>query len=245
NQLGVQFDCTDSTNFKSNAIMADTTTGLPGLAAADKDSALLVGDYVNAVYLRPTKIGPMTGSDPDGQQSIEFKEMKISNAYSPDPKAPFGFAQGASIGKARVTHWYVKQVSPGNWQLMRSHPILDDTWAAPQPGPAPCGFNSQPFVDETTSPARAAQCAAPGAPAWCGTMVGSGPIENLQIRYVVDDGATDDPQQFHIWGDASGQRGNGYHMGTCDMHSVGVPVQKVLREVSISVVARSLMPDHA
>src|SRR5205085_9520350 len=126
------------------------------------------------------------------------------------------------------------------------HPILDDGWPAPQLGPAPCGFNSQPFVDETTSPDRAAQCAGPGAvPAWCGTMVGSGPIENLQIRYIVDDGISDDPQQFHIWGDTSGQRGTGYHMGTCDMLPFGVPVQKVLREVRISVVARSLMPDHA
>jgi prepilin-type N-terminal cleavage/methylation domain-containing protein len=246
NQLGVQVDCTDFNTFKLNAIMAGKD-GLPALAKADNDAALLVGDYVNAVYLRPTKIGSVAGSGANGQQAIEFKEMKIANAYSPDPKAPFGFAQGASIGKARVTHWYVKQVSPGNWQLMRSHPVLDDTWVPPTPGNAAACARS-PFVDETSSAALAALCDGSSGgtpPEWCGTMVGSGPVENLQIRYIVDDNITDNAQGFNMWGDSSGLRGNGYHVGMCDVLSSGVPVQKVLREVRLSVVARSLMPDHA
>jgi prepilin-type N-terminal cleavage/methylation domain-containing protein len=244
NQLGVQVDCTDSATFKLNAIVSGPTGGI---ATADNDAALLVGDYVNAVYLRPTKIGSVSGSGANGLQPLEFKEMKIPNAYSPDPKAPFGFAQGASVGKARVTHWYVKQVTPGNWQLMRSHPILDDTWVTPTPGDAVACARS-PFIDETSSAALAARCTAPFVgtpPAWCGTMVGSGPVENLQIRYVVDDTIADDPQRFNMWGDTSGLRGSGYHMGMCDVLSYGMPVQKVLREVRLSVVARSVMADRA
>jgi hypothetical protein len=149
--------------------------------------------------------------------------MAVPNAYSPDPKAPFGFARGASLGKARITHWYLKEVRPGDWELMRSHPILDDKWKylAGVCNPA------SPFIDETNSPTGPV-----------GTVVGSGPVENLQIRFVVDDGIKDDPASFHVWG-------SGNHMGTCDQLADGSPVQKVLREVRISVVARSKVADHA
>jgi hypothetical protein len=75
-------------------------------------------------------------------------------------------------------------------------------------------------------------------------VVGSGPIENLQIRFVVDDGISDNPANFHVWGDGTNV-GTNYHLGNCDVLSSGFPVQKVLREVRISVVARSLVADHA
>jgi len=218
NQLGTQVDCTDAT-FKSNTILP----ALPGGGYAP----LIVGDYVNAVYMRPTALGAVSG----GAQQLRFTEMTVPGAYSPDPKAPFGFAKGASIGKARVTHWYVKEVSPGDWELMRSHPKLDDSWTL---SGGSCSAAS-PFIDETNS-------SDPTAPV--GKVVGSGPIENLQIRFVVDDGISDNPANFHVWGDGT-NGGTNYHVGNCDTLAAGLPVQKVLREVRISVVARSLVADHA
>ena len=227
-QRGVQVDCT-AASFQGNTILPTLPSG--GL------TPLLVGDYVNAVYLRPTNVAGVA----NGSQAMKFAEMAIPGAYSPDPKAPFGFAKGASLGKARVTHWYLKQVNPGDWELMRSHPILDDTWSLA----GGCNTTS-PFVDETSSADRAAACAAggPGAPSYCGQVVGSGPVENLQIRYVVDNLVKDDPTMFHVWGDGT-NGGAGYHMGLCDSLNDGSPVQHVLREVRVSVVARSRMPDHA
>ena len=188
---------------------------------------MIVGDYVNAVYMRPTAVGGVSG----GAQQLKFTEMTVPGAYSPDPKAPFGFAKGASIGKARVTHWYVKEVSPGDWELMRSHPKLDDQWNL---AGGACN-SASPFIDETNS-------GDPTAPK--GTVVGSGPIENLQIRFVVDDGISDNPAGFHVWGDGTNGGAN-YHLGNCDVLSAGIAVQKVLREVRISVVARSPFADHA
>lgn len=216
NQRGNQVDCSDA-SFKTNTILPAQSGGgfLP----------LIVGDYVNAVYMRPTTLGSFAGAGTP--QRLGFTEMSVPNAYSPDPKAPFGFARGASIGKARVTHWYVKEVSPGDWELVRSKPILDDKWSI-APG-SRCNPAS-PFVDETNSPGGAV-----------GTVVGSGPIENLQIRFVVDDGITDTPSKFHVLGDGT----TGYVLGSCDILADGTPVQKVIREVRISVVARSRMPDHA
>lgn len=218
NQLGVEVDCTDAT-FKSNTILP----ALPGGGYAP----LLVGDYVNAVYMRPTAVGSVSG----GAQQLKFTEMTVPGAYSPDPKAPFGFAKGASIGKARVTHWYVKEVSPGDWELMRSHPKLDDKWSL---SGGSCSTAS-PFIDETNS-------TDPDAPK--GTIIGSGPVENLQIRFVVDDGISDNPANFHVWGDGT-NGGTNYHLGNCDALAAGLAVQKVLREVRISVVARSLVSDRA
>jgi prepilin-type N-terminal cleavage/methylation domain-containing protein len=236
NQLGTPVDCT-SPSFKDDTIVH----GLWGDPNNPGDNALLVGDYANAVYLRPTKIGASTA----GAQPLEFREMGIANGFSTDPKAPFGFAQGASLGKARVTHWYLKQVSPGDWELMRSHPILDDNWAG-------CGSGSgSPFIDETNSA---------NGPA--GTVVGSGPIENLQLRFIVDAGSFDDPQKFVMWGlngktwyfDIAGDTvlkpqvtssGSGYHMGVCDMLPDGTYASRQVREVRASIVARSVAPDHA
>jgi prepilin-type N-terminal cleavage/methylation domain-containing protein len=219
NQRGTQIDCGDST-YKSNTILPEQS---------DKSHLpLIVGDYVNAVYLRPTTVSAFAGTTTP--QQVQFTEMGVKNAYSPDPKAPFGFARGASIGKARITHWYVKEVSPGDWQLVRSKPVLDDNWTL---SGSVCNPAS-PFIDETNSTTGPA-----------GTVVGSGPVENLQIRYVVDDAITDNPASFHVWGDGT-NGGSNYQLGSCDiLAGNGTPLQKVLREVRISVVARSRAPDHA
>jgi prepilin-type N-terminal cleavage/methylation domain-containing protein len=218
NQAGTQVDCTNGT-FQDNTIVVPATNR-PGY------QPLLVGDYVNGVYLRPTSIGPIVG----GAQELHFAEMSIPNAYSPDPKAPFGFAQGANIGKARVTHWYLRKstMPGGEWELVRSSPILDDSWT-----PASGCNGASPFIDETNSP--------DGPP---GIVMGSGPIDNLQIRYIVDDQRQDNPAGFHVWGDGT-NGGSNYRLGICDTLASGVPLQQVLREVRVSVVARSRRPDRA
>jgi len=229
NQLGTQVDCTDAT-FKGNTIIDGLWGAKPGV-----DSALLVGDYANAVYLRPTQVGAIAS----GAQPLQFREMGIANGYSTDPKAPFGFAQGASLGKARVTHWYLKQVSPGDWELVRSHPVLNDAWAG-------CTTpDASPFIDETNSATGPA-----------GTVVGSGPIENLQMRFVVDSGSFDKSQKFVMWGLGNTQfsfadgsqvtsAGSNLHMGVCDVLQDGSYASRQVREVRVSIVARSAMPDHA
>jgi prepilin-type N-terminal cleavage/methylation domain-containing protein len=229
-QLGVAVDCTDG-SFKENTIVSGLWGTKPGV-----DNALLVGDYANAVYLRPTQIaGAVSGSQP-----MQFREMKITNGFSTDPKAPFGFAQGASLGKARVTHWYLKEVSPGDWELMRSHPVLDDKWTGCTGVPG-----ASPFIDETNSP---------DGPA--GTVVGSGPVENLQMRFAVDAGSFDDPQKFVMWGLNDTQfnfkdgsqvtsGGSAMKMGVCDVLQDGNYASRQVREVRVSIVARSAAPDHA
>jgi hypothetical protein len=116
---------------------------------------------------------------------------------------------------------------------MRSHPKLDDAWSL---GAGSSCNPASPFIDETNS-------TAPDAPK--GTVVGSGPVENLQIRFVVDETVADDPANFRVWGDGTTTGGTGYRMGLCDVLGNGQPVQKVLREVRMSVVARSRAPDHA
>jgi prepilin-type N-terminal cleavage/methylation domain-containing protein len=228
NQRAVPANCTDKTTFQDNAILAPLKGG--------GYPPLLVGDYVNAVYMRPTQVGSLSGNS----QQLQFAEMAIPGAYSPDPKAPFGFAKGASLGKARITHWYLKQVSPGDWELVRSHPILDDTWSLLGGGCNP----ASPFIDETNSTALADKCKAGAGADYCGQIVGSGPVENLQIRYVVDIGAQDNPANFTVWGNGT-NGGSSYHVGICDFTAFNEPIQRVLREVRVSVVARSRMADHA
>src|SRR5438477_644000 len=190
---------------------------------------------VPAVYLRPTQIGGVVS----GSQGMQFREMAIANGYSTDPKAPFGFAQGASLGKARVTHWYLKQVTPGDWELMRSHPMLDDKWTG-------CSTpDASPFIDETNSP---------NGPA--GTVVGSGPVENLQIRFAVDAGSFDNPQKFVMWGLSNTQfnfpdgsqvtsGGTKLHMGVCDVLQDGNYASRQVREVRVSIVGRPFPPERS
>lgn len=189
---------------------------------------LIVGDYVEAVYLRPTALGAVAG----GSQTLTFAEQ-LAGAFSPSAKAPFGFAQGAYISRARVSHWYLKQI-PGNndYELVRSHPLL--TTNALGGG---CLPSDAPFVDETTA-------GGPGVPV--GTIVGSGPVESLQFRYIVDDQVKDDSQAFSIWNGLPGtptpakNATDLNHFTVCDTAEI-----LKLREVRIQIVARASQPDHA
>src|SRR5947208_2306927 len=81
---------------------------------------LIVGDFRNAVFLSPTNLQAPAGVPPT--QQLDYAE-KASNAYAPDPKAPFGFLPGANLLRARVTHWYLRQASATDTpQLVRSFP---------------------------------------------------------------------------------------------------------------------------
>src|SRR5262249_21140665 len=91
NQKGVAVDCS-SPAFGANALLTQLPDGsLP---------PLIVGDYRNAVYMRPISLSGLAGN----VQTLDFTE-RLSGAFSPDPKAPFGFAPGASLSKARVLHY--------------------------------------------------------------------------------------------------------------------------------------------
>jgi prepilin-type N-terminal cleavage/methylation domain-containing protein len=214
-QKGVVVDCSDA-SFKANTILPTLTGGTY--------APLIVGDYRSAVYLRPNRVdAPNAGS-----QGLHFPEQ-TAKVFAPDPKAPFGFAPGSSLGKARVSHYYLKQVAPDDWELMRSHPVLTSKAGALG---AACNTADAPFLDETNDAA--------GVP---GQVLGSGPIESLQIRFIVDPNASDDPQQFQVWRAAdAGSTQN--HLTVCD----GIPgpnVPTMLREVRLQIVARSSMPDHS
>jgi prepilin-type N-terminal cleavage/methylation domain-containing protein len=174
---------------------------------------LIVGDFRNSVFLTPLTLGNPQGTPPT--QQLDYAE-KAGNAYSPDPKAPFGFVPGAFLFRARVVHWYLQQkVAGGPARLMRSFPVLSGT-ALTQA----CNTTDAPFLDETND-------ATGGSPA--GMEMGAGPVESIQFRFVTDAGATDDPSQFSMVKSIS----------ICD---VGVPA--TLRAVRVQVVSRTLDSDQ-
>jgi|GEM_PF-1645243 len=210
NNIGVQIDCSDNSN--SGALIRTTSGTI---------SPLLVGDFANAVYMRPTSLGGVTA----GSQSLTFSEQG-SGAFSPDPKAPFGFTKGATMGIARVTHWYLKQQSdPNDWELVRSRPTLNTNALG-----AGCANTDAPFIDETT----------PGFAAPVGVVVGSGPLVSMQIRYIMDSNQTDDPQQYTIWNGTNNLTGDqSNHLSVCDGFQ-----ELHLREVRMQIVARAASPDH-
>lgn len=134
---------------------------------------LLVHDHQRASYISPTNV---TGSEP-GQQ-LQFAES-ASPAISPDPSAPFGFAQGFQVSRARVVHWYLSQPDKTKPpRLFRSRPVLTaSTSGCP-------GVN--PFVDnsiDSSSPVK-------------GVDMGGGPIESLQFRFIFDPSGQDDPTKY-------------------------------------------------
>ena len=200
-------DTSAATNFGEYTVL------LP--ASAGGYQPLLVGDYRNAVYLRPTVLAPplppVLPATGDPTQLLTYTEQ-TSNAFSPDPRAPFGFAPGAVLQRARVVHYYLwPSPQGGSYELRRSQPILSTT-----AGNNACNGSDNPFIDETTNPVGPA-----------GVAIGSGPIESLQIRYVADPGATDTPASFTL-----------VPMGVCDG-----PVVATLREIRLEVVARSQVVD--
>jgi prepilin-type N-terminal cleavage/methylation domain-containing protein len=216
NQQGNAVDCS-SAAFGNNALLTPLADGsLP---------PLIVGDYRNAVYMRPVALSGLAGNI----QSLDFSE-RLAGAFSPDPKAPFGFAPGAALSKARVLHYYLKfNAVTNNYELVRSHPILSGN-----PLGANCLPTDNPFIDETNDPAGPV-----------GTPIGSGPVESLQIRFITDPAASDDPQQFSIWrgGDPAPTTN---HLTLCDtglaaLSPGGVPF---LREIRLQIVARAWVSDR-
>lgn len=209
----VNVDCSDvsvSSNFGEYTVVNPLAGG--------GYQPLLIGDFRNGVYLRPTAITtpplpPTLPEKGDPRQQLTFIEQS-SPAFSPDPRAPFGFAPGAVLQRARVLHYYLKAAARGDYyELRRSQPILADDAGNGR------GDNTDfPFIDETNSS---------NGPV--GVPIGSGPIESLQIRYIADAGATDLPVNFTI-----------VPLSTGD----GATMPKI-REIRVQVVARSLNPDKA
>ena len=173
---------------------------------------LLVGDFRDAVYMTPTVLGAPQNTPPT--QQLTYAEM-ASNAYSPSPKAPFGFAPGAKLIRARVVHWYLWQPTASDPpQLRRSYPVLTSSVLG-----SACASNDKPFLDETNDSSG-------NSPA--GKDMGGGAIESLQVRFLVDAGGTDDPTRFTMLNT----------IGICD-----TAVPATLREVRLQVVARTANPD--
>jgi hypothetical protein len=174
---------------------------------------LLVGDFRDAVYLTPTLLNAPQNTPPT--QQLDYAE-KASNAYSPSPKAPFGFVPGATLARARVVHWYLWQPSAGATpQLRRSYPVLTGSALA-----AACAGGDVPFLDETND-------ASGNSPK--GNDMSGGAIESLQIRFMVDAGGTDDSTTFTQLNS----------IGVCD-----TSVPATVREVRLQVVSRTSTPDY-
>jgi hypothetical protein len=216
--------CSD---YKGTAVECDKTDA-PILAKPDGSNfaPLIVGDYRNSVFLRPTTLGSLAGSP--AAQTLDFAE-KANGAFAPDFKAPFGFATGAVLHRARVVHWYLRANAAGYSELVRSQPVLRSTALG-----AACSTadSDAPFLDETNGGTVK------------GVAIGSGPITSLQIRYVVDLGHADDPQGFTVWRSADAAPTTN-QLTPCDTSVMGVggSTGSVLREVRLQVVARSVSTD--
>lgn len=210
---GLNLYCADATGTPRDCATAAKPGVAPEGPLAGGLPPLLIGDFRNAAFITPTALSGLAGSP--GRQTLVFAEQTTA-AFAPDPKVPMGFARGANISRARVSHWYLRQASPGTPPvLVRSHPRLSTAAIANQ-----CLAGDNPFLDETTTPGGGV----------AGADVGAGPVVSLQFRFVTDPSLSDDPAQY--------QRVD--RIGTCDL----VPVSQ-LREVRIQVVAIARNPDKA
>lgn len=163
---GTAVDCKNSSigsDLVEHAVFIPTTGGA--------FQPLLVHDNQRASYISPTNL---TGAV--GTQILTFAEQG-SGGISPDPSAPFGFAQGFQLSRARVVHWYMKQTFPAAPRLYRSHPTLT-------PASGSC---ATAFIDETNSGSGVV-----------GAEIAAGPIESLQIRFVFDPDQFDDPTAYKV-----------------------------------------------
>jgi len=204
--------CSDA---KGNAVDCAGTSANPGLLASPLPP-LLVGDFRDVAYLVPTSVGSLANNPPYGLTQQLTYSAAAAAAYSPSPKAPFGFMPGAVLTRARVTHWYVRQTNGGAPQLVRSFPTLTTNTL----GLACDSNNDTPFIDETNS-------ADPRAPV--GTVITAAPVDSLQIRYVVDSLATGALSTFT-------------QLSTITVCDIAVPA--TLREVRLQVVSRTNGADH-
>ncbi|HEX4383578.1 MAG TPA: prepilin-type N-terminal cleavage/methylation domain-containing protein [Myxococcales bacterium] len=135
-------------------------------------SPIMLHDHQRASIISPTAV---TGTV--GAQTIIYSESSGSVVPSPDPTAPFGFAQGFQVSRLRVVHWYLKQ-DPGQLpRIYRSRPTLTTA------GDFTTGCKA-PFVDETNGGTVK------------GAEMGTGPVEALQASFVFDFAGIDDPTQY-------------------------------------------------
>jgi prepilin-type N-terminal cleavage/methylation domain-containing protein len=136
---------------------------------------LLVHDHQRASIISPTAVSGTVAAG--SRQTVTFAESGGAlGPISPDPSAPFGFAQGFQVSRARVIHWYLKQATGQPPRLYRSRPALTT-------GGGSC---ANPFLDETNGGAIV------------GVEMGAGPIESLQFRFMFDSSQQDDPTKYDM-----------------------------------------------
>ena len=136
---------------------------------------LLVHDHQRASIISPTAVSGAVSVA--SRQTVTFAEgVGALGPISPDPSAPFGFAQGFQVSRARVIHWYLKQAVGQLPRLYRSRPALTS-------GSGNC---ANPFLDETNGGTIT------------GTEMGAGPIESLQFRFIFDTSQQDDPTKYDM-----------------------------------------------
>jgi hypothetical protein len=208
---GITLYCADSNGTPLDCATAAVTGVSPaGPMAGATLPPLLIGDFRNAAFISPTGLTALAGTP--RRQTLTYAEQTVSS-FAPDPKFPFGFARGANVSRARVSHWYLRQPSPGSPPvLVRSHPTLSTAAIANQ-----CLTGDNPFLDETNTSGGAV-----------GIDVGAGPVVSLQFRFLADPSNTDNPAQYQMVS----------QIGTCDVATVAQ-----LREVRIQIVTVARSPD--
>jgi hypothetical protein len=208
---GITLYCADSNGTPRDCATAAVTGVSPaGPMAGATLPPLLIGDFRNAAFISPTGLTALAGTP--RRQTLTYAEQTVSS-FAPDPKFPFGFARGANVSRARVSHWYLRQPSPGSPPvLVRSHPTLSTAAIANQ-----CLTGDNPFLDETNTSGGAV-----------GIDVGAGPVVSLQFRFLADPSNTDNPAQYQMVS----------QIGTCDVATVAQ-----LREVRIQIVTVARSPD--
>jgi prepilin-type N-terminal cleavage/methylation domain-containing protein len=137
---------------------------------------IMLHDHQRAAIIVPTAISGFTNGG--ASQVISFNGSAGPILPSPNPSAPFGFAQGFQVARLRVVHWYLKQTAGQLPRLYRSRPTL--TTAAPSA--TAC---ATPFIDETNDP-NGVQ----------GVEMGTGPVESLQLRFIFDLVDLNDPTKY-------------------------------------------------
>ena len=169
-----QVDCTAS------AIGTDGVEhGLIRNLGGNTFSPILVHDHQRAAVLLPTSVSGFSGGVvPPTPQIIDFSGSSGAVKPSPNPTAPFGFAQGFQVARLRAVHWYLKQTAGQPPRLYRSRPTLT-TAADFTTGCA------NPFVDETNLTGGVQ-----------GVEIGTGPVASLQARFIFDFALANDPTQF-------------------------------------------------
>jgi uncharacterized membrane protein YgcG len=141
-----------------------------------------------------------------------------------DPKTPYSDWGGAVLSRLRVVHWYLRQDDPNAPpRLYRSRPVMGSKGVS---NATVTAYGD--FLDETTVSGGVV-----------GQEMGAGPIQSLQIRYVLDANNTNQFSQFQMVNHIS-------PLGTADVSNSTIPqAVSMLREVRVQVVSLSSQPDLA